>query len=69
MRIAGESPLYEPLPLEASSHRVGARSGATVRAEASFSQALKGVGGAVDRGEALLANAARGNLVGSTRVS
>jgi len=33
-------------------------------AEASFSRALRGIGGAVDRGEALIASAARGNLGG-----
>ena len=62
MRIGGESPSYEMVPIEAlpASH-----AGTLAKpAEATFSRALKGMGGAVDRGEALIASASRGNLGG-----
>ena len=63
MKIGGESPTYELLPVEppASSHRPRAGVGWGGH---SFAQALKGVGGAVDRGEALIAAATHGNLGG-----
>lgn len=62
MRIGGESRTWEIVPVEASR----APSGRTPAkpAEATFSRALAGIGGAVDRGEALIASAARGNLGG-----
>ncbi len=66
MRIGGESPSYEmvpvdPLPAEAG-HRVP--SAAVGPAGPAFADALKGVGSVVDRGEALIARASHGNLGG-----
>lgn len=63
MRIGGEAPRYELVPLQAPIEE-GGRSMASGRAagEASFLRALKGLGRAVDGGEALIAGAARGNL-------
>ncbi|RYZ06920.1 MAG: hypothetical protein EOO73_14105 [Myxococcales bacterium] len=63
MRIAGESPTYELVPVapsaaEPRSSAQKAPSGPT------FAQALGRVGRAVDGGEALIATAARGNLGG-----
>jgi hypothetical protein len=63
MRIGGESPRYElvPVPPEgepAASAVPGRASGP------SFASALEGIGGAVDRGEALIASAAHGSLGG-----
>lgn len=62
MRIGGESPTWELVPIEGSR----APSGGTLAKapEATFSKALEGIGGAVDRGEALIARAAHGNLGG-----
>jgi len=62
MRIGGESPSYEMVPIEALPASHAGTPGKP--AEATFSRALKGVGGAVDRGESLIASAARGNLGG-----
>ena len=62
MRIGGESPTWEMVPIEASHaprDRTPGKPG-----EATFSKALKGLGGAVDRGEALITRAAHGNLGG-----
>lgn len=62
MRIGGESPTWEMVPVDATP---AASSGTPAKpAAATFSRALKGIGGAVDRGEALIAGAARGNLGG-----
>jgi hypothetical protein len=62
MRIGGESPSYELVPIEATP---AASTGTpTNLAGVSFSKALKGIGGAVDRGEALIASASHGRLGG-----
>jgi hypothetical protein len=62
MRIGGESPRYElvPVPPEAES----AARAAPGPGGPSFASALKGIGGVVDQGEALIARAARGSLGG-----
>lgn len=63
MRIAGESPRYELVPVPPESEP--AVSAAPVSASGpSFASALEGIGGAVDRGEALIARAAHGRLGG-----
>lgn len=62
MRIGGESPSYEFVPIEVTAESAPAAPAQT--AQGSFSKALKGIGSAVDRGEALIAGAARGNLGG-----
>jgi len=62
MRIGGESPAYEMVPIEVAPDNASAPLGKAPAA--SFAKALKGLGGAVDRGEALIAGAARGNLGG-----
>lgn len=62
MRIGGESPTYELVPVEvgpASSTAVHAVSGGE-----SFAKALRGFGSAVDHGEGLVAAAERGRLGG-----
>lgn len=60
MKIAGESPRYELVPVSPDSATAGGR---PERASGpSFAAALKGIGGAVDQGEALVARAAQGNL-------
>jgi hypothetical protein len=63
MRIGGESQRYElvPVPPEQRPAANAASGGAT---GPSFASALQGMGGAVDRGEALMARATRGNLGG-----
>jgi hypothetical protein len=62
MRIGGESPTWEMVPIEAS--RASSDGTRVKPGEATFSRTLKGIGRAVDRGEALIASAARGNLGG-----
>lgn len=64
MRISGESPRYEMITIEASPLQSPTGKLGVQPAEASFRRALQGIGGAVDRGEALIASAARGNLGG-----
>jgi hypothetical protein len=66
MRIGGESPRYEIVPLETAPTGGGAAVKGDGRAagEAAFLKALKGVGHAVDGGEALIASASHGNLGG-----
>ena len=62
MRIGGESPTWELVPIQprgAPDARTPAKP-----AQATFSRALEGIGAAVDRGEALIARAAHGNLGG-----
>jgi len=61
MRIGGESPGYELVPIEPEQ-----KPAESARAERSFafSKALRGVGRAIDGGEALIARAAHGNLGG-----
>jgi hypothetical protein len=65
MRIGGEGPRYELVPLE-TTPSVGDRqvAGGVAAGEAAFRKALKGLGRAVDGGEALIASASRGNLGG-----
>ena len=63
MKIAGESPRYELVPVTPEAGPAAA----AVPAQATgptFANALKGLGGAVDRGEALIARAAHGSLGG-----
>lgn len=62
MRIGGESPSYEMVPVEPPPSRGPAA--AAGAGGPSFFQVLNGVGRAVDRGEALIAGASRGNLGG-----
>jgi len=61
MKIGGESPRYELVPVRPdpppTAPGPAARAGGP-----SFVAALKGIGGAVDRGQALIARAAHGNL-------
>jgi hypothetical protein len=63
MRIGGESPRFElvPVPPKAESAASPAPGGAS---GPSFASALEGIGGAVDRGEVLIARAAHGRLGG-----
>jgi hypothetical protein len=62
MRIGGESPKWEMVPLATGPTPMGGT--LEKPAAATFSKALQGIGGAVDRGEALIARAAHGNLGG-----
>jgi len=62
MRIGGESPTYELVPVEPTAAEVHAPA---AKGEAgTFLKALHGIGHAVDGGEALIASASRGNLGG-----
>jgi hypothetical protein len=65
MRIAGESPRYELVPIPADEAPAAAPGSAETRSlpgGVSFAQALQGLGSAVDTGEALIARATRGSL-------
>lgn len=62
MRIGGESPRYELVPVAPEAD--AAPLAPSRSSGPSFSDALKGVGSAVDRGEALIARAAHGSLGG-----
>jgi hypothetical protein len=64
MRIGGENPRYELVPVDAegAGPRGPTASASADSAGASFVQALQSVGTAVDRGEALIARASRGGL-------
>jgi hypothetical protein len=62
MRISSEGIRFEPV-LVPPSH-AEARSSSSRAPGQRFSQALEGLGRAMDRGEALVASAARGNLGG-----
>ena len=69
MRIGGEGPRYDylPVPVEDSSGPAEPAAGAQstrLDAAASFAEALRGLGSAVDRGEALIARATHGSLAG-----
>ena len=64
MRIGGESPRYELVPLEPPLGDAGQMSTSGGAGQASFTKALKSLGHAVDGGEALVAKAAHGNLGG-----
>lgn len=63
MRIAGESPRYELVPVTPPSAE-GTSGAGTSASESSFTRALRRVGHAVDGGESLVASASRGNLGG-----
>jgi hypothetical protein len=60
MRISGESPRYDLVPIQPES--APGPTAAAGGSGPSFAEALQGVGGAVDRGEALIAKASRGGL-------
>jgi hypothetical protein len=64
MRIGGERPSYDlvPIPPDAGESSLPAR--AEGRGSATFARALRGLATAVDRGEALMASAAHGNIGG-----
>lgn len=64
MRVAGESPRYElvPVPVPPPPTSATAAERPAGAGNGSFARALQGVGGAVDRGEALVARASRGGL-------
>ncbi len=62
MRISGESPRYDLVPIEPEAAGVASSPPAARGAGPSFADALRGLGGAVDRGEALVGRAARGGL-------
>jgi hypothetical protein len=66
MRIGGESPRYELVPVEPPGADVQTlpAGGTASAAGPSFAQALQRIGSAVDRGEALIARASRGGLGG-----
>jgi hypothetical protein len=61
MRIGGESPSYEMVPVPAEPR---APQAARPGNAPTFASALRGVGGVVDRGEALIAAASSRNLGG-----
>ena len=63
MRIAGESPRYPVTPASPEIPPAAATPHADPRGP-TFLQALSAIGGAADRGEALVAAAARGDLGG-----
>jgi hypothetical protein len=63
MKIGGESPRYELVPVLPEAAPPSAP-GLAQPSGLTFASALKGVGGAVDRGEALIARAAHGSLGG-----
>jgi len=62
MRIGGESPSYEMVPVEPTAAEAPARVSPGQGGEGTFLKALHGIGHAVDGGEALIAGAAHGNL-------
>ena len=61
MRISGESPRFEPVPIEPAPSGPSSPS-AVSRSGPSFAEALHGLGSAIDRGEALVGKASRGGL-------
>lgn len=63
MRIGGESPRYEIVPIAPDDAPAPAVPAAAATGP-SFSDALRGIGSAVDRGEGLIARAAHGGLGG-----
>jgi hypothetical protein len=69
MRIGGESPRYELVPIEPEAPGAEVASSlapapSTSASGAVFAQALQGIGGAIDRGEALIARATQGSMAG-----
>ena len=66
MRIGGENPRYELVPVEpeGASARSSTASGSADAPGLSFAQALQSVGDVVDRGEGLISRASRGGLGG-----
>jgi hypothetical protein len=63
MRIGGESPAYEMVPIEPTPAEARGPD-ASKSGEGTFLKALNGIGHAVDGGEALIARASHGNLGG-----
>lgn len=61
MRISGESPRYDLVPVEPERPTAGGAAPAAGSGP-SFAQALRSLGGAVDRGEALVGRASHGGL-------
>ena|SRR5690349_18919346 len=65
MRIGGEGPRYELVPIEPEPAGTEAPAAPPPSASgAAFAQALHGIGGAIDRGEALIARATHGSMAG-----
>jgi len=68
MRIGGEGPRYELVPIEPEAPGADAPSLASPPSAsasgAAFARALQGIGGAIDRGEALIARATQGSMTG-----
>jgi hypothetical protein len=65
MRIGGESPSYEMVPVDPGPAEDGHVVASVGKAAGpTFADALKGIGSAVDRGEALIARASHGSLGG-----
>jgi hypothetical protein len=68
MRVGNEGPRYELVPIELESTTGAAKSigpqPSATSLGATFAEALRGIGSAVDRGEALIARATRGSLGG-----
>jgi hypothetical protein len=67
MRIGSESPRYELVPIEPEPTTPSAASSPQLSASSSgaaFANALQGIGGAIDRGEALIARATTGGMAG-----
>jgi hypothetical protein len=63
MRISGETPRYDLVPIEPEPTKSAlAAASSSSGAGPSFAQALRGLGGAVDRGEALIGKTSRGGL-------
>jgi hypothetical protein len=61
MRIGGETPSFEPQPLDPAP---AARRAPAAAGEGAFARALHGLAGTVDRGEALIARATAGHVAG-----
>jgi hypothetical protein len=61
MRIGEERPRYDFVPIEPE-RVAGGSEPAAPRSGPSFAEALRGLGTAIDRGEALVGRAARGGL-------
>ena len=67
MRIGGEGPRYELVPIEPEipgAEAPPARQPSAAASGAAFAEALRGIGGAIDRGEALIARATQGSMAG-----
>ncbi|HVY29409.1 MAG TPA: hypothetical protein VHB79_22780 [Polyangiaceae bacterium] len=62
MRIGGESPSYEMVPITPEADGAAPALAKGEHSGVSFQKALRGIGRAVDGGERLVAGAASGNL-------